>query len=61
MTLRAAEQGVDWMLWTLATDPRIKDPMVTIRDQWTVGEIALAHIALDARDDCKAIAERAGR
>jgi ABC-type uncharacterized transport system substrate-binding protein len=59
--VHAAGEGVDWMLWRVATEPRISDGMAAIRDTWTLDELTTAHLALDAIEDCRAIAERAGR
>ena len=49
------DEGVDWLLWRLVLHrDRRAGTLSEIRQQWSVGDIIDAHMALDAIEDIEA-------
>lgn len=51
--LQAAERGVDWWLWRVATDPRLPDGWDQVR-RWSFADVLDAHLVLDALTESEA-------
>jgi hypothetical protein len=39
------------MLWRLVLSPRISSGLIEIQTQWTLEDVAAAHLALDVAED----------
>lgn len=52
----AIPDGLDWEVWRLLTDPRIKATKREIEEDWTLEDLLDAHTALDIRDQVEALA-----
>jgi hypothetical protein len=44
---------VNWRIWRVATDPRIKDSLTEILENWNVVRLFEAHDVLNALDEAE--------